>query len=513
MDLHRLSLTIVYWRFILPVVGVKLLLHLYVNTIYGIHRDGLLYLALGRHPDWGYWSNPPLIGWLSWLIQHIGGDAVWVVRLFPTLAGCGIVLLAGMMAREFGGGRYAQFLATLGAAVSPAFLRTSMLFQPVVFDVLGWAIFSWLLVRYLNTSSRRYILAFGAAFGLFFLNKYMVVFFLAALAPALLLTRYRAVLWSRDAAMAAGIALLIMLPNLVWQVMHDFPVVSHMRELRANQLVNVQPANFLVEQLFLNFSGTLVWLPGLWFLWTRQEGRYRSILFLFAGVILLLLALQGKPYYTLGMYPVMMAAGGWAWENLLHRRWLRLALPLLLVVLLIPGAPLALPLFPPSQMAEYCRWAGRNLGLDFVTRWEDGRQHPLPQDFADMLGWPEIGQAATDAFQQLPPGTPVMIYGENYGQAGAVDYFGRRAGLPPAVSFADTYRLWLPETTQATALIYINDELGPDVAALFSDIRPIGSVRDTFAREFGTTVYLCRQPRKNLGEFWRERVAGILSNR
>ncbi len=499
----------VFWTAILAVTAIKLCAHLYVNTIYGFHRDELLYLALGQHPDWGYWSNPPLIGWLGWVAQELLGGSLFAVRLLPTLGGCGIVVLTGMLARELGGGRYAQLLAVITAAVSPAFLRTSMLFQPVVFDILGWTLLCYLFLRYLNTNRRAYLLFFGISLGIFFLNKYLILLFIAALTPALLLTPARNILVRRDTFFAAGLTLLVMLPNLIWQLANDFPVISHMRALQANQLVNVQASDFLSDQLIMHFTGLLVWVPGLWFLWKSRIWHHRIFLYLVVGVISLLLLLKGKHYYSLGIYPVLMAAGSVFWEKTVTKKLVRVALPAVMIGLLLPMAPLALPLFAPPKMAEYCIWAREALHFDVITRWEDGHHHRLPQDFADMLGWPEIGQAAIRAYQQVPPGTPVLIYGENYGQAGAVDYFGRKADLPPAVSFSDSYRLWMPQHTNAETLIYINDELGDDVQAIFADIRPMGSVRDSFAREVGTTVYLCQDPRRSFADFWAERVREI----
>lgn len=499
----------IFWTAILAVTAVKLCTHLYVNTIYGFHRDELLYLALGQHPAWGYWSNPPLIGWLGWVAQEIFGGSLFAVRLLPTLGGCGIVVLTGLLARELGGGRYAQLLAAITAAVSPAFLRTSMLFQPVVFDILGWALLCYLFLRYLNSNRNHYLLFFGIALGIFFLNKYLVLLFIAALAPALALTPARNLLTRRITFFAAGLALLVMAPNLIWQVANGFPVINHMQALQTNQLVNVQPADFLSDQLVMHFTGLLVWVPGVWFLWKSRNLHHRIFLYLAAGVILLLLLLKGKHYYSLGIYPALMAAGGVFWEKTVTKTPTRVVLPVVMIGLLLPMAPLAIPLFAPPKMVEYCQWAREALHFDVVTRWEDGRHHSLPQDFADMLGWPEIGQAAVRAYRQVPTGTPVLIYGENYGQAGAVDYFGRQADLPPAVSFADSYRLWMPSNTNAETLIYINDELGEDVQAIFSDIREIGSVRDSFAREFGTTVYLCRKPRRSFAGFWAERVQEI----
>ena len=146
----------IHWQPIALLATFKLIVHLLVNTNYEIHRDGLLYLALGKHLDFGYWSNPPLIGWISWLAQQLSGGSLGGIRLFPTLAGCGLVVLAGLMARELGGKRYAQFLAALAVALSPAYLRSSLMFQPVIFDILSWTALSYLLLRYLNTQKTVY---------------------------------------------------------------------------------------------------------------------------------------------------------------------------------------------------------------------------------------------------------------------------------------------------------------------------------------------------------------------
>jgi hypothetical protein len=498
----------IYWRPVLWLALSKMVFHLFFIERYGIHRDELLYLALGDHPDAGFWSTPPLTGWINWLTQHTLGDALWAIRLPALVAGCLLVILAGLMARELGGGRYAQWLAAAAVVVSPAYLRTSQMFMPVIFDILFWAGMTWILLRYLKTGRERYVLLFGAFWGLGFLNKYSVAFLLLALLPVLLISRHRRVLWSPAAAKAAGLALLIILPNLLWQYFNNFPVITHMSDLARYQLGNVRPVNFLSDQLLMNLPALLAWLPGLgWFLLASKARPFRLIGGLYLAVLLLFILLSGKSYYTLGIYPVLMAAGGVAWESRVSAWYTRLALPVAMVALLLPILPLGVPVLPMNQLLPYCSWMVEKAGIDGPMRWEDGRIHPVPQDYADMHGWKEIAQLAAQAYQQVPEGERVMIYGENYGQAGAVDYYGDQWGLPQAVSFADSYRLWLPEQPGVDGLIYINDELGQDVADLFGEVRLIGQVEHPLARERGTAVYLCRKPRRDLDKFWAERVA------
>ncbi|MCO6490376.1 MAG: glycosyltransferase family 39 protein [Phaeodactylibacter sp.] len=493
---------------LLALVLAKLALHIYTNTLWSWHRDEFLYLSLGRHPDWGYWSNPPLIGWVSAFLQSTVGDSLFAIRLFPMLVSCALIVLVVLMARELGAGRYGQFLAGAAMLLTPANLRPGMLFQPVMPDIFFWALLAYLVVRYVNTEHRRYILYFGLVFGLSFLNKYSTVFALLGIAGALLLSPYRRVLWSPPAALAALAATLLVLPNLFWQYSHGFPVVAHMRELAENQLANVRVVDFLTAQLFMNLSVIPVWVAGLIWLFRPANRRYRLLGWYFVLVFLLLLLLRGKPYYTLGLYPPLIAAGAVWWEAALRRAWLQVAFPLLMALILLPALPLGLPVLPLPKMLSYCNYLIEEVGFEGPMRWEDGRIHPLPQDYADMMGWEELGRLAVEACREAE-GEDVFLYCENYGQAGAVDYYGQGEGIPPAVSFSDTYRLWLPRTTSANTLIYINDEMGEEVAGLFEDIRAIGAIANPHAREQGTTVYLCRNPKQPLGPFWEERVAEV----
>lgn len=497
------------WRLLLLLAAAKLLFHLLTNVNYGFHRDEMLYLALGRHPDLGYWSNPPLIGWIAALIQAVLGDTMFTVRLIPSLFSTGILTLTCLMAREMSGGRYAQFLAGWCVLLAISFTRSGWLFQPVGVDMFFWTLFCYLVLRYLNTQKPHYLLGFGAAFGVGFLNKYLVLFFLMALVMGLLLTPQRRVLWSKYTLGAVLIAAAIILPNFIWQYQHDFPVVTHMRELSESQLVNVQYIEFLLDQILTNLPALVVWLGGLiYLLFHKGSKAYRLLGYIFVITIMLFLLLKGKSYYTLGIYPVMIAAGGVYFEKILHSIWLKVAVPLLVAVLFFPLLPMGVPYLSIPKMVKYCNNLRETWGIDGATRWEDGEIYPLPQDYADMLGWEELAQHVASAYEQVQDKNRCLIYCENYGQAGAVELFAKN--LPPVNSFSDSYRLWIQENTNATVLIYVNDELGKDVQALFADIQIIGKIENSYAREFGTTVYLCQQPRQPFGNFWRKRVQKVL---
>ncbi len=509
--MKKTSLPPVFWPSIVLLALLKIALHLTFIENYGFHRDELLYVALGKHPDLGYWSNPPLLGWISAAVQQTLGGDLWAMRLVPAIVMSVVVVLAGLMAREMKGGWYAQSLAAFIAFFSPAFLRTGHMFQPVCIDIGFWTLYCWLLLKYLNTEDKKYILYFGIAFGLGMLNKYMVGFYLIALLTVLLFSRYKNLLWSKSALWAAMAAFLILSPNLVWQYLHDFPVVVHMTELSSTQLVNVTPRDFLADQLLMHAPSLLIWLAGLGYLLLHPKGRpYRILGILYLVVIALFLIMKGKSYYTLGMYPVLMAAGAVYAERLIIPLWGRLIPPVVVLGLLLPLMPVSIPVIPLDKTASYFSWVAEDLGLEGIVRWEDGRLYTLPQDYADMLGWKEIAQLTKTAYQEASEKEKVLIYAENYGQAGAIAHFA--PALPDPVSFSDTYLLWAPKTIDAHTLIYVNNELGEDVQNLFADIREIGRVNMPISRQNGDRVYLCQQPKQDLKKFWEERIAIIFAD-
>lgn len=484
----------------------KLAIHLPFMAEYGFHRDEFLYIALGDHPGWGYWSNPPLIGWLSWLVQHTIGDSIWAIRTLPLLAGCLLIALIVYTCKALGGRMGAQVLAGVAASCTLPMLRAAHMFQPVIFDIFFWALLTYLIVRYLNEQHQRYLLWFGVVLGVGLLNKLSMLFFLFAFIPVLVISSQRKILRLRATWLAAGITAVLALPYLLWQISHDFPVISHMQELRSNQLVNVELGNFLIDQILFNLPALLIWMMGLVYL--LRSSSYRILGHFFLAVLLVFILFSGKSYYTLGAYPVLIAAGGVGWENL-GKKWISPILILISIGLGYVFLPFSLPVLSVPKMVAFCQ-DRVDEGIDGPMRWEDGEIHPLPQDYADMLGWEEFAPLVAKAVEQLPENTPYFLYASNYGQAGSIDYYGQAYHLRPCTSFADSYRLWASPETDAEVLIYINDTLGEDVAALFADIELIGTIGNQEAREFGTHVYLCRSPKSSFPDFWRSRYEMVL---
>ena len=491
---------------------ISLLLRFLTNSNYGFHRDEFLYISQGQHPAWGFWSNPPGPAFFSWITQLFFGDSLFAIRFLPGLLGGCTVLMVCLIAKEMGGGRFAQILAGCSVIVSNSMPRVFLLYSPVPFDVFYWTLAAYLIVKYLHAEQHKYLLWLGVVIGAGMLNKYSMIFFVLAAIIALLTTSHRRLFRSRNFYQAVLISLVIISPNLIWQWQYGFPVIGHMELLQETQLVNVRITPFLKDQLLFNSSVLLIWLPGLFYLFLHPDGKkFVAIGTTFVMIIILLVLLRGKSYYTLGAYPMLFAAGAVAWEKwTIPLRWIR-AFPILIALAIFGFTlPFSVPYLPLERMVHY----GKRMvqyGLDGVVRWEDGLVHDLPQDYADMLGWEEMGDLVIKAVRALPDQTQVFIYCENFGQAGAVAYHGGNAGLPEPASFADAFVLWAPERIDPSIsdFIYVNDQMGEDVQHLFNKITVIGAVENQYAREQGTTVWLCQEPRTPFNEFWEDRLQQV----
>jgi hypothetical protein len=499
MRLNQLKIPIIF-------AIAKIVFHLITNTNWSFQRDEFLYIMLGRNPDWGYWSIPPFTGWISWLGQHTIGAGQGDIRFWAALFSAGTVFLCCLMARDMGGKRFAQILAGIAASTSLAGIRSGHMFQPVVIDIFFWALASWVLIRYLKSENGKWLLGLGLVIGFGFLNKYTVLFLMAAMAIGLALTPARKIFNKKDTWIAAGLAFVIVLPNLWWQWAHNFPVTFHISELAENQLSAVRPLNFLLDQFLMHLFSFLVWLPGYFFLLGKDTSRtYRPLGWFALATVLLFLVTSGKSYYTLGIYSVLIAAGGVFWEQQLQRHWQRWVLALFVLSTNLFSLPTAIPIMSVDKTVDYFEW----LGVESLVRWERGNLESLPQDYADMLGWEEIAELADAAVNKIDDPSTCLIYAENYGQAGAIQYYGKYPER--VVSFSDNYRIWMPEEIDPaiTNFIYVNDELGEDIQSLFNQIQSIGTVDTPHARERGTQVYLCQQPKKPFNEFWNSRVQEV----
>lgn len=496
-------------------VALKVIIHLAVATNYELHRDALLYIALGDHPAWGYFSVPPFVAWVAEFSRYLFGDSELSLRLFPALAGGLSVWLIALMVKEFGGNTYAIILAGMSYIFSISFLRTNSLLQPVCFDQLFWLLNFWILVRMVRTSDARYWLALGLCWGFGALNKYTMALPAISSFLAILLTFHRKLIFSRWFPAGMMLAFLIFLPNLIWQYQHGFPLIHHMQELQRTQLIHVSITGFLAAQIFMNANALVVWVAGLWAAFSMKEiQRFRFVGITSLFILLILILLKGKAYYSLGLYPALFALGATALGKWLAARKLvfpRMAIMVLVVGISIPFIPIGLPLLKGQDLADYSQRLKNFIGNGFLV-WEDGRERAIPQDFADMTGWKELAEITTAAWNSLSEEEKLRtsVYAENYGRAGAVHFYCREAGVPEPISFNDNFLLWAPDSVNSDILIYINED-NPDIRTLFNKIEVFDYVKDPWFREGKVPVLICREPKEGFRDFYSSKLNELRS--
>jgi 4-amino-4-deoxy-L-arabinose transferase-like glycosyltransferase len=488
---------------------VKLLLHLLTNTSYELQRDAFMYIDLGNHLDWGFHSVPPSIAVFANISRFLLGDTTFAIRFFPAIVGVLSIILIGIMVREAGGGKWAQFFACLAFLAAPAFLRSNTLFQPVSFNQFYWLLLAFLLFRLIHKQKAFYWYLIGLVAGLAFLNKYSVVFYLFGIVVAVLLTPLRDWLRKPQPYVAMAIAALIALPNLIWQVNHNWPVINHMQELAEKQLVNVRMDVFLLEQIMMFLPVFFIWIFGLIYVAFLKDGKpYRAFAWIYLGVVLLLIFLRGKPYYTIGLYSSLFVFGGLFIERYLAGKlgFLKYVLIIFILSISVVALPISLPILKPAAFIYFYK----SVGMEKFHRWEDGEYYDLPQDYADMIGWEELSRMVGETFQKLTQEQQArcVIMANNYGEAGSVNFYGTKYNMPPVISFNDSYIFWAPESIDAEYLIKIGDS--DNLEELFDQVDIIGRISTPHARQEGTPVYFCANPKTDVNLVYQEELQNRL---
>lgn len=459
------------------------------NPAYELHRDEYLYYQQGQHLALGYLENPPLIGWLAFVSSLLGGGFFWV-KFWPALFGAATLWVTVQIVKELGGGWFAQLLAALGILFS-AYLRIHFLFQPNFLDIFFWTVSCFYLLRFLNTSNESYLFLLSAALALGWYSKYSVLFIVVSLILSFLLTQHRKVLTRRKFWQALTLGILLISPNLLWQYRHNLPLLHHMQELQETQLQYLSKTDFLKEQALMLLPVFFVWMGGLY--WLLRHNKYRIIGYCFILVLLLLMLGSGKGYYALGVYPAVLAAGGvWAEKMTFSSTWLRAVFVSAILILSFVFTPILLPLQAPEKMAQF----NQQYGLDKagLLRWEDGKNHLLQQDFADMLGWKELTQKAESFFQQLPDSVKVstIVYGRNYGLAGSMMYYANGEDFrKKVITDNGSFLLWIPNRLSFQHLLFIGAEMpkaDDEVFQHFRQVRVVDSCTNPYSRQYGHKI-------------------------
>lgn len=499
-------------------VVVKFVLQYYVvHPVYDLHRDEYLHLDQAHHLAWGYASVPPVTSWISWIILQLGNNEFWV-KFFPALFGALTMLVVWKTAERLGGKLFALSAAATAVLLS-SLLRINMLYQPNSLEILCWTTLFYFLIIYIQTEKSKWLYVAALVFAIGFLNKYNIVFMVVGLLPALLLTPQRKIFLNKHLYGAAALSLLLISPNLIWQWQNDFPVFRHLEELASTQLHLVKRSDFLVEQLFFFLGSFLVLVAG-WIALTIYP-PFRPFRFLLLSLIFTLcifLYFKAKGYYAIGLYPVYLAFGTVYLEKILDtgwRKWLRVLAYALPVLLFIPMLKLAFPLKEPNQLTEDAKQEG-SLGMH---RWEDGKKYPISQDFADMLGWRELARKTDQLFERIPRTQHTLVICDNYGEAGAINYYTNIKGLR-AHSFSADYFNWLEDELKKNKTDYSNiilvqeakNDNTEELRPAFESIVVSDSITQPWARERGTRITWLQGARISVRDYLQKMIASYPGN-
>ena len=426
---------------------------------YGLFIDEFYYIACAKRLAWGYVDHPPLSILILAATRAVLGDSVLAMRLPPALAAAATVLLAGLVARRLGGGPFAQALAALATATGPVFLVLGTFYSMNSFELLLWPAVALVLVRILDGDAPRHWLVVGLLLGLGLENKHTTILLAVAIGAALVFTRARRHLWTPWPWLGALLAVLLLLPNLLWQQAHGWPSLEFYRNAQAFKNIPTPPLKAIADQiLFLGPATFPVWLAGLgYLLFARRSAPYRLLGIAFLVLIAALLASHSsRPDRICGFYPVLFAAGGVALETLSAtpgRRWARGALLAMVLLGACPILPLSLPLLPPQTVAAYAQ------AIHYLPTIERGKTSPIPQWLADRTGWEEFVDDVAAVYRTLSPEDQarVVFYAPSYGQAGALEHFGPSRGLPARVICRhNSYWMWSKGRSGPQVLIAVD---------------------------------------------------------
>ncbi len=470
--------------------------YLVFNPTYDLHRDEYLHLDQANHLAWGFQSIPPFTSWVAYLIKILGNGVFWV-KFFPALFGALTIVVVWKAIEELKGNLFALILGA-SCVLFSALLKINFLFQPNSFDVLCWTTFYYVLLKYINSANVKWLFAVAIVFAVGFLNTYNIVFLVIGLLPALLLSEHRKVFVKKEFYFAIVLAFALISPNVWWQHQNGFPVFHHMKELTATQLVNVNRIDFLKEQLLYFFAALPVLISALYALLFHQPfKKYRLFFWSMIFTLIVFTYLKAKGYYAIGIYPIYFAFGAVFLSNTLKGNWKKylqlilIALPIFFNILLFN---IIVVKSPEYYIEKYDKF--KKLGM---LRWEDGKDHRLPQDYADMLGWKELAEKVGIAFDQLPNKSQTIILCDNYGQAGAINYYSKNKSIK-AVSFNADYINWFNLDTKIENLISVKELDGANaeflkISPYFENAFKADSIKNQYAREMGTTVLVFNNPK------------------
>ncbi|MCC9063394.1 ArnT family glycosyltransferase [Flavobacterium piscisymbiosum] len=472
-----------------------------ISPEYDLQRDEYLHLDQAHHLAWGYLSVPPVTSWISYIIFLLGNSVFWV-KFFPALFGALTLLVVWKTIEVLKGNLYALVLGATCILFS-TLLRLNTLYQPNSLDVLCWTGFYYVIIQYISTEKPKWFYIGAVVFAFGFLNKYNILFLLIGLLPALLLSSQRKVFAEKKLYFALILGLILILPNLLWQYNNQFPIVHHMKELSETQLVNVDRLGFLKEQLLFFIGSFFVIIAALYaLLFYKPFARYKFFFASLVFTLVIFIYFKAKAYYAIGLYPIYIAFGAAFLSQILQNDWKQYLKPVFIIIPLLFFIPMYNLTFPNKSPEYFIKNPEKYKKLGML-RWEDGKDHDLPQDFADMLGWKELARKTDSVYALIPNKKETIVLCDNYGQAGAINYYTKK-GIK-AVSFNADYVNWFDLNIQYKNLIRIknpeeNSTEFAETSPYFQSSIIAGQITNKYAREYKATIFVFTNAKININK-------------
>ncbi len=475
------------------------LFHLVANPHYGFFRDELYFIICGFHPQWGYVDQPPVTPLLA-AASQVFGHSLFLLRAIPAaFAGASVYVLC-LLVLEFGGGAFAMVLAALCGALCPVLAAFGEKVGPDMVGLWLWPLAVLYLVRIVKGGDQRQWLWVGAAIGVSAESKYSVLFFALSFFVGLLLTPERRILVSKWFLLGAGVAVVIALPNFVWQAVNGFPMWELLRAGQNGKNVVLSPVAYVMAEFIItNPLLALVWIAGL--VWLLMQPSLRFLGYGFIVLIVAMILSRGKHYYPADVYPIVFAAGGVAIEA--WTQSLRYVRPVVVAVAVFAGfvlLPYVEPVLPEEAFIRFNKAVGPRLGMSAIST-EHLKQTWMTQDWADMHGWPELAAAVQRVYDALPASdrAKAVVFAQNYGEASAVAFFTN----VPVISGHNQYYLWGLHGKSGEVMIDINGQCWHDLHLYRSSTRAA-----VFSNPYGMPyedhmpVAVCRGITQSLQALW-----------
>lgn len=480
------------------------LLQMLTNGQYGYFRDELYYIACSKHLAFGYVDMAPLAPLLLRISRTVFGESLHALRLIPAIAyGVG-VLLTGMIASEFGGKRFAVGIASAAWMLTPVTVASANRYSMNPNEPVFWMAAVYFLLRAERLQNPKLLLWSGVFLGIALENKHSAIFFIGALVVGLLLTRERRLFREKYFWIAVAITVALALPNFIWQVTHGFPTWVDLNNVkREHKNVELPPLAFVWQQVMtFNPVNALFWVVGLVSLLFGAAKRWRYLGVTFVAFFLFMMKMHAKDYYVAPIYPMLFAAGAVCWQVKTERRsrgWLRRTFAIVVAVEIIT-LPIVLPILPVEKIVPYREMLGVHM-----SKSETHMSGPLPQYFGDEFGWREMVATVAQVYDSLPPEERAHagILAGNYGEAGAIDFFGPKYGLPQSISAHQNYYYWgyRDYTSDDTFIILQWPRRGVEHACRSYSEGPTLDPKWAMAEEH-YTIWICHGFKRPLPELW-----------